>query len=67
MEHLTTVEHLVEERDAEIRKLKDNYGQGSDRAGTNSSNQDAVAKANRYIETSLRNVAVDYNNEAKNY
>jgi cellulose synthase operon protein C len=49
----------------EIQKLLQQYGKNSTWAAKNSANQDAVRKAQNYVEDSLRRVAVNYNNEAK--
>ncbi len=49
----------------EIQKLLQQYGKTSTWAAKNSANQDAVRRAQNYVEDSLRRVAVNYNNEAK--
>ena len=50
---------------SEIEKLLKNYGHGSSWARTNSANQDALKKAEDYLEKNLRTVAFNYHDEAK--
>ena len=49
----------------EIQKLLKQYGKNSPWASKNSANQEAIKKAQHYVEDALRNVAVKYNDEAK--
>ena len=49
----------------EIQKLLKQYGNNSPWASKNSANQEAVKKAQNYVEDALRRVAVNYNEEAK--
>lgn len=49
----------------EIKRLLETYGRASAWARANSSNQDAVNKAQDYVEKNLRTVAINYHNEAK--
>jgi len=49
----------------EIQKLLQQYGKNSAWAAKNSANQEAIRKAQNYVEDSLRRVAVNYNSEAK--
>ncbi len=49
----------------EIKRLLDNYGKSSAWARANSADQDAINEATRYIEKSLRTVAINYHSDAK--
>ena len=49
----------------EIKRLLDNYGKNSAWARANSADQDAVNEATKYIEKSLRTVAINNHNDAK--
>ena len=50
---------------AEIQRMLETYGKNSAWARANSSNQEAIKKAQDYIEKNLRTVAINYHNEAK--
>lgn len=49
----------------EIKRLLDSYGKNSAWARANSADQDAITEATKYIEKSLRTVAINNHNDAK--
>ena len=49
----------------EIKRLLDTYGKNSAWARANSADQDAINEATKYIEKSLRTVAINNHNDAK--
>lgn len=49
----------------EIQRMLKTYGKGSAWARAHSADQDAIERANEYLEKNLRTVAINYHSEAK--